>query len=344
MKAALKGANQPKRRVLGRGLSALMESSTVTIEVTPQAEQTVEGRSKSPTITAKGPVPRSESHSPPGREEVADEQAGEGQLLHLALDRIHPNKSQPRQYFDESEISALADSIRQSGVLQPIIVRRNKNLSSGGFEIVAGERRFRAAKKAGLMKVPALLRQLTDRETLELGIIENVQRSDLNPIEAAQAYERLVQEFGATQEEIARSLGRDRVSIANTLRLVKLPADVQKLLVSGALSAGHGRALLMLEDPKQQSALAQKVAAAQLSVRATEQLASGKELETTAEKAPKRRVTSPKTASVLELETRFRRALGTKVSLSVTKEGSGDLTISFFSRAELDSLLERLGA
>lgn len=341
MKATLKGANQPKRRVLGRGLSALMESTTVTIDV---GEQASEARAKLSGVVPKGVVSRSDSQSSLGREELGDEHAGEGQLLYLALDRIHPNKSQPRQYFDEAEIASLADSIRHSGVLQPIIVRRNKNLSSGGFEVVAGERRFRAAQRAGLMKVPALLRQLTDRETLELGIIENVQRSDLNPIEAAQAYQRLVQEFGASQEEIARSVSRDRVSVANALRLLKLPPDVQKFLVSGALSAGHGRALLMLEDPKQQSALARQVAAEQLSVRVTEQLASGKERVGALRKAPKRKASTAKSASVLELEARFRRALGTKVSLSLSKEGAGDLTISFFSRAELDSLLERLNA
>lgn len=327
-----KGANQPKRRALGRGLSALMESTTMAVEVGEQAGKTP--RNQQPGRAYPSPV------------EDREEATQEGQLLYLSIDRVVPNKEQPRQRFAASEIDSLASSIKQSGVLQPIIVRRNKALPAGTFEIVAGERRFRAAKQAGLMKVPALLRQLSDREALELGIIENVQRSDLNPIETAQAYQRLISDFGATQDEVAKTLGRDRTSVANALRLLKLPPEVQQLMIKGELSAGHGRALLMLSSADEQVALARRIIGEQLSVRTSEGVASGKGApeNNTPRTAQKGRASRSKNPRVLELEARFRSVLGTKVSLELNQEGSGELRISFFSPAELESLLERLGA
>ena len=270
-------------------------------------------------------------------------------LIHLALDRILPNKDQPRQTFVQEEIDRLSDSIRETGLLQPIIVRR-KGTDVGQlatFEIVAGERRWRAAKQAGLMKVPAIVRQLTDRETLEIGIIENVQRANLNAIEEAVAYQRLVQEFGASQGEVAASVGKDRASIANSIRLLKLSPDVQKRIERGELSAGHGRALLALQAEADQQCLAQKIVDETLSVRQTEQLVQ-EYVRALAQPAPASDVgvaVKEQSLAIGALEERLRRALGTKIRLTLSpRTGRGELKISFFSEAELESIIEKLGA
>lgn len=273
-------------------------------------------------------------------EETAEE--GEGRLMLVPLTRLRANPNQPRKQFDETELNTLTESIRQTGLLQPILVRRKAELGSrADFEIVAGERRFRAAQNAGLEKVPVIIRDLTDRETLELSIVENIQRADLNPIEESLAFRRLIEEFGQTQAEIAKAVGLERVSIANSLRLLKLPEDLQAMLADGTLSAGHGRALLMLEDEAAQRELAQRIIGEKLSVRATETLAGGGKASTARQKRQEQAAKSP---AVLDVEDRLRRILGTKVNLMLNEEGVGELRLSFFSQAELDTLLERLGA
>lgn len=357
----MKGANMARKRsALGRGLSALMTSSTVPVDFargdvgTPSAFPAPSFVAASEPTTVNTRTQLSSEGS--GAADVADlpesEEPLEGGLIHLSLDRILPNKDQPRQTFVQEEINRLSDSIRETGLLQPIIVRR-KGSDAGQlatFEIVAGERRWRAAKQAGLTKVPALVRQLNDRETLEIGIIENVQRANLNAIEEAVAYQRLVQEFGASQGEVAASVGKDRVSIANSIRLLKLAPDVQKRIERGELSAGHGRALLALHGEADQQCLAQKIVDETLSVRQTEQLVQ-EYVRALAQPAPvtgevvEASPAKQQSLAVAALEERIRRALGTKIRLSVSaRTGRGELKISFFSESELESILDKLGA
>jgi len=222
--------------------------------------------------------------------------------------------------------------------LQPLIVRPGRS----GYQIIAGERRFRAAKQAGLNKLPVIVRELSEREALEVGIIENIQRSDLNPVEEAEAYARLVSEFGASQEEVARSVGKDRASIANSMRLLKLSEPVLAALINGEISAGHGRALLGVENKELQLALAKEVTEKKLSVRELERRV--REGGSEKLKSKKRRLITAdkqKSADVLHVEEQLRRELGTKVNLNLSEKGSGELRIQFFSIDELEQLLER---
>ena len=244
----------------------------------------------------------------------------------------------------------------QSCVLQPILVRPLSSLSESNaneeqsFEIVAGERRFRAAKRAGLAQVPVLVREFTDKEFIEVSIVENVQRSQLSPIEEAEAYHRLHSEFELSQEEIAKTVGKDRATIANSLRLLKLPTDIRTLVAEGKISAGHARALLMIEDAAAQLALADLIVRDSLSVRVAEQYAraGGLTVEEQAGKVSQLAKSGQKAKSdnpeVVALEERIRRALGTKVKLLLGPTGSGELKISFFSNEELEKLLELFNA
>lgn len=265
----------------------------------------------------------------------------------LPLEHVIASSGQPRKRFVQSEIDTLANSIKESGVLQPILVRKLAG-DSLRFEIVAGERRYRAAGLAGLSSIPAIVREFSDKEALEIGIIENIQRENLDPIEEAEAYARLIEEHGETQGSIAASVGKDRASVANALRLLKLPEKVRSMIAAGELSAGHGRAILMVEDEVGQLALAKRITTENLSVRQAEAVASGKNLNPSKEKkASSSNAPSTfmlKTPAALALEDRLRRALGTKVNLMLSKEGAGELKISFFSRAEFESFLERVGA
>jgi len=351
-----KGANPPRsRNVLGRGLSALMSASAVEIEPSVDGLDRVRNfRDVSLTLDDPNAATKDSlqgSDTPPDGG-LADGGLADGGLVYLNIERVRRNIAQPRQHFAEDEIASLRDSIQQSGLLQPIVVRRRAGEVGplASYEIVAGERRWRAAKAAGLQRVPALVRQLNDKETLELGIIENVQRSDLNPLEEAQAYSRLIKDYGATQEEVAKSVGKDRTSIANALRLLKLEAKVQTLVVEKVVSAGHGRALLMCDSKTAQLALANRIKSEGLSVRQVEQLAKGIEVSDATATKPTRGkvktsgVASSKSVGVLALEERIRRALGTKVNLSLDKSGAGELQISFFSQDELDSFIEKIGA
>jgi ParB family chromosome partitioning protein len=348
-------SNAPKKSVLGRGLSALMSTTVVSIEpkpelsIVPQAitEEAEDAVIKTPQLNSEAFTESISEQAAP--DEVAlptsTTDAELGPLLrYIPVEEIVRNEDQPRQYFSESELDTLAKSIKETGLLQPIVVRPKQSLTGRAcFEIVAGERRFRAAKRAGLSKIPTLLRELSDRETLELGIIENVQRSDLNPIEEARAYQRLIEDFGQTQSEVAETVGRDRVSVANTLRLLKLADEVQLLLVTKEITAGHGRALLMVENKEEQKRFAKRILTEGLSVRALEALVSKSPKEEGSSK-PRKHPSLDKSPAVLGLEDRFRRALGTKVSLTVDSNKQGELRISFFSEAELESLLERLNA
>ncbi len=251
----------------------------------------------------------------------------------IDLDLIEPNGHQPRRIMDDAKLEELAQSIRGSGIIQPIVVRRRAGRT---YEIVAGERRWRAAQRAGLLKVPVFIRDVPDDKRLELALIENVQREDLNPIEEAQAYQRLVEEFRLTQEEIARAVGRDRATVANYQRLLSLPAEVQADVAAGALSMGHARALVALPDAAAQRGAAREVLARGLSVRETELLVKRR----LAPPAPPTPGPDPHTKAAAE---RLRVALGTGVEI-VRRRRGGRIQIHFGSEAELQRLFEQLTA
>ena len=254
---------------------------------------------------------------------------------HLPIGQLEPSPLQPRRHFDPDELESLAESIRSNGILQPLLVRAHPT-RPGMHEIVAGERRWRAAQIAKLHEVPVLERQISDREVLELAIVENVQRHDLTALEEAQGYRRLIDEFSRSQEDLAQQVGKSRAHIANTLRLLKLPAAVQDLLQEGLLSAGHARALLAAADPM---ALAERVITLGLSVRQTEALAARPA-------KPSRRPPAAKDADTRALEHDLGRVLGLKVAIEHGTgregKGGGSLTIRYQSLEQLDDVIRRL--
>ena len=246
-------------------------------------------------------------------------------LLEVPIDLIAPNPHQPRKSFDSNGLSELTASIRTSGVIQPVVVRRQGQ----GYQLIAGERRWRAAKLAGLERIPALLRDATDGESLELALIENLLREDLNPMDEAEAYQKLLAEFEWTQEELAQRVGRDRSSIANCLRLLKLPEPVQRDLRAGRLTMGHARALLSLTSPADQLKLREEILAHSWSVRATEEGVQKR----AASRGPRRR-----SAELAALEDVLRQSLMTKVRL-VGSDRRGRIEILYASTDELDRLV-----
>ncbi len=250
-------------------------------------------------------------------------------LLEVALDTIEPNPYQPRKQIDSAGLKELEASIRVSGVIQPIVVRRVGN----GYQLIAGERRWRAARLAGLSRIPAVVRDVSDAESLELALVENLLREDLNPIDQAEAYQRLILEFGWTQDELAQRVGRDRSSIANTLRLLKLHPQIQEDLKSGALTMGHARALLALGSPDAQLKLREEILANSWSVRATEE-------------GVQKRVTRPpsrgRSAELAAVENALRQALMTRVRI-VGNDRRGRIEVAYASGDELDRLAELLG-
>ncbi|MEK7703558.1 MAG: ParB/RepB/Spo0J family partition protein [Myxococcota bacterium] len=253
-------------------------------------------------------------------------------LRQLAIERIKPNRAQPRKQFDEAALEELAASIRERGVLQPIVVRRRGE----GYEIVAGERRWRAAAKAGLTEIPALVKELTDSDALQVALIENIQREDLDPLEEAESYHRLTHEHGLTQEQVALAVGKSRVTVANSVRLLKLSEPLLTMLADGRLTAGHARALMMLGTDGAMRKLADEIVARHLNVRDAERRAR--------ELAPARKKTEATPAASpaeRQVEERLQRALGTKVRVH-QREGKGHLEIHFHSLDALDTLLERL--
>lgn len=259
--------------------------------------------------------------------------AGE-EVRSLALTEVRAGPHQPRGDFDEPRLRELANSIRESGVLQPIIVRP----AGAGYEIVAGERRARAARMAGLAEIPAVIRHYDDEQVLILSLVENVQRADLNPIDKARAYRRLTAHLGITQEEVARRIGLDRSSVANLIRLLELPEEIQEIVKGGALSMGHARALVSLADESAQLALAEKVVKEDLSVRAVEELVRRAK---DSRGAPVRRTQPRKTPEVRALEDELRGLLGTKVSI-VDRRGRGRIVIEYYSPDDFEGVLERL--
>jgi len=276
-----------------------------------------------------------ESLIPTGQVTPAGKSAGTTGVMQVPVSQVSPNPRQPRTHFDSAELEELAVSIREHGVIQPLIV--SKKDKGSGYILIAGERRLQASIHAGLKTVPVIVRQTTDQEKLLLALIENVQREDLNPLEEANAYQQLADEFGLSHEAISSHVGKSRVAVTNTLRLLKLPKVVQTALVEEQITEGHARALLMLETPVSQTAALHQVVARDLSVRQTEQYVRKLKGEKPAAKAKPAPL-----PDILALEERLRSALGTKVNLRHSKKGRGTLTLHFYSDEELNSLLDKL--
>jgi ParB family transcriptional regulator, chromosome partitioning protein len=251
-------------------------------------------------------------------------------VMNLGIEEIRPNRAQPRRHFDDAHIEELAESIRSKGVLLPLIVRR----ASEGYVLVAGERRWRAAQKAGLRELPVMVREVTEKEAFEIALIENIQREDLNPVEEAEAYKRLIEEHGLTQEELAARVGKDRSTVANALRLLRLPEAIKQAIVAGQLSMGHARALLAVADEGDLRKAAARVIAENLSVRAAEALVQ----RLKSKRLPREKRDGHGGTQVRHLVEKLQRKLGAKVELK-DKGGSGTLEIRYGSLQELDRVL-----
>lgn len=275
---------------------------------------------------------------------VTREQAvAEGALRELLVSQIKPNPFQPRRSFDETALAELAASIKASGLLQPLIVRTNGT----SFELIAGERRWRAIQQLGWAKVPVVVKEADDRQLLTLALIENLQRDDLTPIDEATGYQRLMDEFTMPQAEVARLVGKDRSTVSNSLRLLKLPADVQTMLEQRELTEGHARALLALADPAEIVRVAREAAEQGWSVRETEARVRGETLQTGPRGRIKRAKTPARTATaeIRRVEDALRQRLGTDVRVTARRKGRGFVTVSYYSNDDLARLLElMLGA
>ena len=258
----------------------------------------------------------------------------ENGVMLVALDSVSPNPRQPRRKILPEELEELTASVREHGVLQPLIVTAGR--TAGKYILIAGERRLKAARLAGLERVPVILRQATDQQRLELAIIENVQRADLNPLEEAEAYRQLAEDFKLSHEEIAARVGKSRVAVTNTLRLLKLPDSIKNALIEQRISEGHARALLSLPTAEAQSAALRTVLAKDLTVRSTELL-----VRRLAGEKPRQRRKTPPSPDLAELEERLREGLGTKVSLRSGNKG-GSMIIRYYSNEELNALVERI--
>ncbi len=259
-----------------------------------------------------------------------------GSVTQLSLNEIEPNRDQPRKHFDEEALSELAESIAMHGVIQPLLVRP---ISDGGYQLIAGERRWRASRMAGLTQVPVVIREMSDSEAMELALIENLQREDLNPVEEAEGFKLLMDTYSLTQEQAAERVGKSRPAVANALRLLSLPAKVIALLKEGKLSSGHARALLPLKDEKTMLLLCKEIEEKYLSVRETERIVKNllSEKKGKKEKKPKKR-----DPYFDECELSIREALGRKASISLSKGDKGTIEIEFFGKDDLKKILKSL--
>lgn len=253
----------------------------------------------------------------------------------VKITRVEPNREQPRKNFDEDALQELADSIKQFGLLQPILVQDRKDY----YEIIAGERRWRAAKIAGLKEVPVIIRNYTEQEIVEISLIENIQREDLNPIEEAQAYKRLLDEFHLKQDEVAERVSKSRVAVTNSVRLLKLSDEVQRMVIDEMITTGHARALLAIENAEEQYALAQRIFDEKLSVRDVEKLV--KNLHKPAK--PKKMDDKALQAIYQNIEEKLKTRLGTKVAVSGKGDGTGKIEIEFYNHDDLDRIVDMLG-
>jgi len=293
---------------LGRGLGALLGGATTS------------GRPATPSIAIAEPVTEGE------------------RVQNVSLDRIHPSPFQPRKDFSADALQELAESIKAQGVIQPLIVRERL----GGFELIAGERRWRAAQLLGLKEVPAIVREADDRTVLELALIENLQRENLNPLEEAQGYQQLIEQFELRQEDVAVKVGKSRALVANSLRLLKLDRDVQNYLRNGQISVGHAKVILALPGTAEQKLAAERIIKDGLNVRDTESLVARWQHARPAGKGNGAARPQPSASHVTDLENRLRERFGTKVQLRY-KQGKGSLEVRFFSDDELERILQIVG-
>lgn len=257
-----------------------------------------------------------------------------GQVV-VKITQVEPNREQPRKNFDEDSLQELADSIKQFGLLQPILVQDKED----HYEIIAGERRWRAAKLAGLKEVPVIIRKYSKQEIVEIPLIENIQREDLNPIEEAQAYKRLLNEFHLKQDEVAERVSKSRTAVTNSMRLLKLCDEVQQMLIDDMISTGHARALLAVEDPEEQYALAQRIFDEKLSVREVEKLVK----DIKKPEKPKKKEDETLKAIYSDIGEKLKQRLSTKVTVSAKGNGAGKIEIEFYNHDDLDRLLEMIG-
>ena len=260
-------------------------------------------------------------------------------LTTLRISQVEPNKEQPRREFEAAALGELADSIREHGILQPLIVRP---LEGDRYQIVAWERRWRAARMAGLTEVPAIVRELDDLVTMELALIENLQREDLTPLEEAEGYRSLMELYGMTQEQVARRVGKSRPVIANALRLLSLPEEVRRTLAEGKISAGHARVLAGVEDPEEAKTLCQRTMRQHLSVRALERLAKAQKEKTRRKETASSPLWGEEDTFCREMELALQEALGRRVRITQKEGGGGTLELEFFSRPDLADLAKRL--
>ena len=334
------------KRGLGKGLGALFgeeitAEENVVIKKEPKAapQKNTEAKSEKKSSSSTSSGAKKEVKKKPETVVVEVEKVVEKiiekpveQKIKLTL--IEPNSSQPRKQFDEESLQELAASIKEYGILQPLLVKEK----DGHYEIIAGERRWRAAKLAGLTEVPALIREYDKQKTMEVALIENIQRTDLNPIEEALAYQRLIREFDLTQEEIASRVSKNRATITNSMRLLKLDERVQQMLVEGQISSGHARALLGLEDGESQYQAAKKIMQENLSVRDVEKLVK---MMSRPKKEKKEQETGPDINLIYrQLEDKLKTIMGTKVIINRKDKNKGRIEIEYYSQEELERLIE----
>ena len=295
-----------KRNGLGKGLDSLIPN---------KSEKTVKNTVKS-------------DENAPKKDE---KEIKNGEMM-VKINQVEPNREQPRREFDEDSLMELADSIKQFGILQPLIVQKKKDY----YEIIAGERRWRAAKIAGIKEVPVIVKEYTDQEIVEISLIENIQRENLNPIEEAMAYKRLLEEFDLKQDEVAERVSKSRTAVTNSMRLLKLSERVQQMIIDDMISTGHARALLAIDDEEQQYTLANKIFDEKLSVRETEKLVK-------ALKNPKKEVKKQKlehTFVYQNIEEQMKNIIGTKVSVNAKANGKGKIEIEYYSEEELERIYD----
>lgn len=293
-----------KKKGLGKGLDSLIPDNKSIKSVTP--DKSAEAKKE-------------------------EEKAG---VQTMKINEVEPNRDQPRKNFDEDALLELSDSIKQFGVLQPLLVRKRKDY----YEIIAGERRWRAAKLAGVKEVPVIVKKYTDQEILEIGLIENIQRENLNPIEEAIAFKRLLEEFNLKQDEVAERVSKSRTAVTNSMRLLKLSDKVQQMIIDDMISTGHARALLAIDDPELQYTLANKIFDEKLSVRETEKLV--KEIKNP--KKPKEKKIMENAFIYQDLEEKMKGVFGTKVSIASKGKGKGKIEIEYYSDDELEHLFDMM--
>ena len=294
-----------KKKGLGKGLDSLIPDNKSMKSVT--SEKTVESK---------------------------EDAAAKSGVQVMKINEVEPNRDQPRKNFDEDALLELSDSIKQFGVLQPLLVRKRKDY----YEIIAGERRWRAAKLAGVKEVPVIEKEYTDQEILEIGLIENIQRENLNPIEEAIAYKRLLEEFNLKQDEVAERVSKSRTAVTNSMRLLTLSEKVQQMIIDDMISTGHARALLAIDDPELQYTLANKIFDEKLSVRETEKLV--KEIKNP--KKPKEKKPVANSFIYQDLEEKMKSVFGTKVSIASKGKGKGKIEIEYYSDDELEHLFDMM--